>query len=254
MASSKRFSDELDEQFVDDVWTELKRRRHLYGENPPFYFDSDSEDIESSVDSCSNPAYIMCLILSMFGNPNDPAATSDATGKLFEELSAYAVKNYLNGESVIYGHQPQCTLREIAKRMNEQFWDEPPPNYKDRGVDVISWKSFGDGRPSQIVILSQCAAGHDWKDKLNDVPYRRWCAYIHWACFPLTGFVLPIIAPADETEFLESSGVCGLLIDRARIYRNTLSTEFQGDLRERIKNWCEQKLDEYCEKVDYGWW
>lgn len=225
---------EPDESFIGDVWTELERRQELYGASPPYLVESRVVVPNTSWEDI--PEYLMCLILSIKGNRDEPAAT----GRLFERLSSVAIKNYLGGQAIIYGHPSRQDVRGIAEELCERFGFQHTSNFNDRGLDVIGWKTFGDQRPSQMVALFQCAAGHNWKSKLTDLPLAAWCKYIAWGCDPVKGFVLPQIVAREE--FAECSYAGGMLIDRARIYRNTALVGVEPGLRRELRDWCNTRL------------
>jgi len=110
-------NDVRQEHLVDDVWLELERRESLYGEDPPFIFEK--RRIVSKIDWKHHPEYLMCLLLSILGNPNTPIAPSTETGKLFERLSSEAIKNYLGGHTIIYGHPSKLKVQNIADQLYE---------------------------------------------------------------------------------------------------------------------------------------
>lgn len=224
-------NDVWQESLVDDVWLELERRESLYGEDPPFIFEK--RRIVPNIDWDAHPEYLVCLLLSILGNRENPTVT----GKLFERLSSEAIKNYLGGRTIIYGHPSKQKVQNIADQLCERFISEPSSNFKDRGLDVIGWKPFGDERASQVVVLFQCAAGDNWKDKLLRMPLDAWCGdYIMWRCNPIRGFVLPHMV--SRSEFWDCSRDAGIIIDRARIYRNTLYFTFEDGLRDQLRDWC----------------
>lgn len=228
---------EPDATFIDDIWQELELRLSLYGnENPPY--EVDVREIISLIDWENNPEYLVCVILSIDGNSIDSAST----GKLFERLSCKAVKKYFNGEAVIYGFPKKQTLQEITSLMNETFSFNPSSNFKDRGVDIICWKPFGDKRKSQISAIIQCAAGHNWKGKLLSIPVDAWRQYILWSgSLPIKGFTTPTII--DEAVFHDVVTDSGLMFDRPRLYRNFQhENNDDADLQNDLINWCTSKV------------
>ena len=227
---------EIEEDFLDSVWMEMKRREQLYGTNPPF--ETQDEIIESKIRWEDKPEYMTCLILSIFGNNYKPTYT----GKLFERITNEAIRNFVKGESLIYGYPGTPCLEDVAILLCERFISNPPYNVKDRGLDIISWKPFGDKRSNQIVILIQCAAGNNWRSKTGKLPIEAWRQYIHWACNPITGFSMPRIISKEDFHEISLDCHCGLLLDRARIYRNTASFTFHADLRDELEAWCKDML------------
>lgn len=229
---------EPDQVFIDDIWLELERRLFLYGSPSPFIVDT--REIIPSLDWKTIPEYLTCLILSIDGNSVD----SVKTGKLFERLSSKAVSNYFNGNSIIYGHPSKQTIRSIANQMSETFVSEPSANFKDRGVDIICWKPFGDSRKSQIGALIQCAAGFNWDKKLLGIPHKAWMQYIHWGSDPLKGFTAPIVI--NEKRYDDIVTDAGIMFDRARIYQNVHYQYLADDtLFEDLKAWCQPKIDSF---------
>ena len=157
-------------------------------------------------------------------------------------LANEAIRNFLNGESLVFGYPGTPDLKNVSILLHEDFISYPPSNLKDAGLDVISWKSFEDDRSSQIVILTQCAAGNNWKSKAGKLPVEAWREYIHWACRPVIGFGIPRIISKTEFHQICVECNCALLFDRARIYRNTESSRFESDLRNKFKSWCQERL------------
>src|SRR4030042_2040084 len=125
---------EIEDNFLDSVWIEMKRREQLYGTNPPF--KEQGGIIESKVNWKSKPEYMACLILSIYGNNYKP----DHTGKLFEMLANEAIRNFLNGESLVFGYPGTPDMKNVSILLHEDFISYPPSNLKDAGLDVISWK------------------------------------------------------------------------------------------------------------------
>ena len=182
----------------------------------------------------------MCLILSLTGNPSNPTPT----GKLFERISKEAIKNYLNGEAIVFGHPARFTIAELSNLTNEIFKSELPANYNDRGVDVVAWKPFNDKRGNQVIILMQCAGGFNWISKTGDVVLRAWTEkYMTFGSKPVRGFSTVVVI-ADKVRFEEISFETDLLFDRPRIYRNTVDAELEATLRPAILTWCNERIAE----------
>ena len=235
---SLEMGEDPDSCFIDDVWLELEYRNQLYGSRPPY--DVNSRSITPMITKKGNPEYVMCLLLSILGNSEN----TTNTGKLFERLSGEAIRNYIKGRVIIYGYPSKQTVQNIANFTHERLNFRPPRNFKDRGLDIIAWKSFDDNRCGQIVILFQCASGNNWRSKLLSVPIDAWGKYIAWGSNPLKGFTLPRIIRKDM--FDECSYEAGIIIDRARIYRNIIGQEIDPALRHDLKTWCDNKIQGRC--------
>lgn len=226
------------EELLTDVWRRLDRRKGLYDVPPyrvvggtiePFPFSETRED------------YHLCLLLSLFGG-SDQWST-----KLFERVTCEALKGYLNGDATVIGFpvgpgQPtsiDAKTRYIANRLNEKFSESPPTQYKDRGLDVVCWKPFNDGRSGMVVLLVQCAAGYNWADK-QPVPIDAWLQYIHWAFNPIRAFAVPGIV--KERDWHEHHRTFGLIVDRVRLFNFLHSGIQDAQLRSDVRAWIKQKL------------
>lgn len=230
---------EPSEDFIASVWQELQRREKLYGANPPFKIHSRT--IEPLEVGQGNLPYLMCLLLSVFGNPEN----TTETGKLFERISEQAIKTYYDAKTLIYGHPANYSVEDIAELLCEKFNCRPHSDFKDRGLDIIAWKPFDDGRPGQLIMLFQCAAGHNWKSKLCELPLNAWSTYISFGCTPPTKGFLTAQLVTDVEKFFEHSLESGLLFDRARIFRCINADNIPTQLYEDIEKWCNDKLSFY---------
>jgi hypothetical protein len=139
------------------------------------------------------------------------------------------------GESTLLGR----LIRDFAREAHERFDKQPSSRFKDRGVDVICWVPFPDGRSCQIVLLLQCAAGHNWADK-HSVPLGAWIQYIHWACDPVIGFAVPCVI-ADGI-WHDTSRDKGILLDRVRIVNSVADGVPDAGLVAELNAWVNAQL------------
>jgi hypothetical protein len=179
---------------------------------------------------------------------NEPAPT-----KLFERMTCEAVTKLLPARALVFGwpfvkgRGRRCgeqtllgrLIRTVANETRERYVEQPSSRFKDRGVDVICWVPFPDGRSSQIVLLLQCAAGHNWANK-HSVPLGAWTQYIHWACHPVIGFAVPCII-ADGTWY-DTSVDKGILLDRARIVNSVSDGVRDRSLAAELNAWVNAQL------------
>jgi len=204
------------EQLISDIWRELEIRQKRY--NPtPFIIDKLAIEPVENIDS--EIAYLACLLIALYG----PINSSINIAKLFERLSCLAIKQYLDGEGIVFGWpvEPgeETSIREriiqVASRLNERYAEPPRKGYKDRGVDVVAWKPFSELRTSQVVILLQCASGKDWRNKTRDLPLSSWEQYIRWSNNPIKAFSVPCVISDRVWHDVSKEG--GILFDRIRI-------------------------------------
>lgn len=236
-----------DEGLITDIWRLLERRTELY-RSPPFSVEGNLIIRDDAVE-ITEP-YLACLFFSLYGvrtNRTDP--------KILERISAICIAEYLGGTSYVFGWPPMenvpvqipARIQELADRMRESVAEYPAAKYKDRGVDVVSWKPFthegrGVHRSGQVAVLSQCAAGQDWAKKKGDVPLDAWKQYIHWANAPIRGFVVPGVI--QDENWHDTSVDCGIVFDRARIC-NYLPKPFPDEeLMQSIRDWVNEEKAE----------
>ena len=235
------------ESFISDVWRELLYRHRLYRQPT---FDVGERTVEPRPEVEPPIEYLACLILSLFGVRG---VTRDP-GKLFERITSKAVQGYLSGNAVVFGwpappdpepgneeSQIKRKIRQVAQDLGERFVESPPSRFKDRGVDVIGWIPFREGRSSQLVLLLQCYAGQDWKGKLP-VSLESWYQYIHWSFNPIRGFAVPRIL--SERDWHEESTEKGLLFDRARIINLIPDHVYARTLSAELNTWVQEQLAE----------
>lgn len=238
-------AEEVQEAFIAGVWRELSYRQKLYS---PALFSVEARTIEPSPEVRARIEYRACLLLSLFGLPENAQLPS----KLFERLTSKAMECYLSGSTAVFGwpfdltdtpddkeSQIKRKIKSLSSAMCEKFCEAPPPSFKDRGLDVAGWIPFGESRSGQVVILLQCAAGHNWRDK-RAVPIHNWNQYITWACDPVRAYAVPCVV--TERDWHEQSREKGILFDRIRIL-NLLSDGLTDEtLLGELDTWVQDQL------------
>ncbi len=239
---------EPSEALLSFVWQHLEIRQERYLHE--FYKIQGDIAIRASNDPVPLE-YIACLLFSLYGISEEHRPNP----KIFERIAAEAIKNYLQGEVFVFGW-PVLTstpvdigqrVKAVATAARERFVESPAPRWKDRGVDVIAWKPFqehvtGEHRSGQLVILAQCAAGKNWREKTTELPYPSWTQYIHWACDPLQGFAVPQVITDDLWH--EISRESGILFDRIRIVNLLPDGVQDADLRNDIEKWIKEEIQD----------
>jgi hypothetical protein len=239
---------EASEIFISSVWRELDYRRSLYSSS---YYAVGERTVESRLKTHAPSEYLLCLLLSLFGVQGN----AQLPGKIFERLTREAIKHYLGGKAQVFGwpfdkmEGDEETLikqkvRKLADELSEKFYETPAPRFKDRGLDVVGWIPHIDKRSGQIVILLQCAAGHNWVDKLP-VPLEAWCQYIHWASNPIKAFAVPCVV--GERVWHEISKDKGVLFDRIRIMNLLADGIEDKELNDALYEWVQDQLKTLAE-------
>lgn len=242
---------EPNESFVSDIWRHLRRRGGLYSSQ---FFEIEG-DLVARLDDVKEGRleYEVCLFFSLYGASTETGADP----KLFERMSAEAIRHHMNGDVFVFGWPPVPNVQkaiaervqQAAKLLNERFVEAPGTQYKDRGVDVISWLPFAEPdyasrRSGQLVVLSQCAAGHDWRGKTRELPMQSWTQYIHWALDPIAGFAVPCVI-TDDIWHDVAREVRGLVFDRVRLIRHLPQGVKDSGLKTDLETWRSEQIDEH---------
>ncbi len=227
-----------EEGAVDEWLSQLEVRNRLY--KRPLYTIHNNR-ITPNFSWEEVPEYFLCLFYS-FNGAND---NSGGTG-LFEKISAYALKNFLNGEVFVLGFPAGKTFNEYLDDIGEVCFEErlvpAHYSYKDDGVDVVGYKSFDDRRSSNLYVLLQCAAGKHWTSK-RAIVMNRWLKYFQW-------YQDNLVQSISTVDFVEGikwekhSSTFGMLMDRLRIYNFLYEKDVNQELRLEVRAWCEQKIAE----------
>ena len=225
-----------DEEEVDSWLNELKSRVIHF--NEPFYYISSNRIIP--LKSWKEiPEYFLCIYYSFYGAGDHTNGT-----KLFENISANALKNFLNGEVYALGFPAgkglNAYLAELAEFCCEKINLPAHHDYKDDRVDVIGYKLFNDGRPANMYVLLQCAAGQNWRNK-QKIELNRWTNYIIWYRETII-LSISTVDYVERDEWDKYASDYGMLIDRLRIYNTLYDREIKADLREDVIDWCNQVI------------
>lgn len=230
------------ENRIDDVILELNRRNSLYGANSPIAISGVS--IEPTIRWRENPFHTLCLIFSTYGVED----TTDGGTILFERIGNIFLKEFLKSETFHLGFPTSTNLAAQLTGVATSSFEPrgaltPEPSEKDSGVDVISWSPFSDSRGGQIIVLAQCGAGADWKNK-NSISLPTWSQYINWN-YETTVPSMMIAQIVQADKWRKYSNKYGVLIDRARLFR--IHSNCQGNipraLSREVLNWCRTKLN-----------
>lgn len=177
--------------------------------------------------------------------------TAARPAEYFENLTAIAIERYLDCKVVRIGAPRRApvpaafptALDYAVAQINEAVGqrDLEDHNSGDDGVDLIGWRSFGDDRESQAILLAQCAIGNDWKDKRSAINLDMWRRHIDWHASPLRGFAVPFQVEHGR-PWRETSAQAGIVFDRLRIAKVTEGAPLARPLRQNIQTWCRTRL------------
>ncbi len=230
-------ADGASEEEIDSWIREMEFRNSMYT-NP--YFMVEHNKITPLKIWSDFPEYYLCVYYSYFG-----AADASIGTKLFEKISAEALKNFIDGDVYSLGFPAgkglNAYLDDFIKLCYEQRGVQANPDYKDDGVDVIGFKLFNDSRSANLYVLLQCAAGIHWKTK-KKIEINRWTNYIFW--YPEC--VISSISTVDyvsQREWVKHNSSFGMLIDRVRIYNTLYKLEVEVTLRNETLAWAKPTIN-----------
>jgi hypothetical protein len=234
-------SGEVDEAKVDGAIQELVRRLSLYGDTKPYSINKNI--ITPKFNWRKYPELTLCLLFSTHGAANAKNGT-----KLFEQLTKSCIDYFLSCKSINFGFPAGVSfknqLNSLAASCNEERRDNPSPADKDRGIDIVAWKTFNDSRNSNIYLLLQCAAGANWSDK-SVLPYvASWRRYINWNS-STTVPAISITQIIETDDWTNAVDQLGFIIDRARLFRTITTKGYKTNpkLKKEITDWCKRKLN-----------
>jgi len=214
-----------------DAIIEIESRATACGSRAGAYpFSVDSAGVVTVVDKPEDAPYVFLLLLSYAV----PSGGHSGSAVAFEELCRVAALNYLGGDAngvevIRFGspRKPPLTrfgkaVEQLCTQVGEGAWGGSTQNGNktgDRGLDIVAWRRFPDGKPSKLVTFGQCASGRSgWGSKLNELNPEAWGKewlrqQIHVE--PVRLFFVPWCVSQDEWNHASFYG--GILFDRCRI-------------------------------------
>jgi hypothetical protein len=217
------------ESRIGNAFTEIDQREKAAGADA-YPFSRERTSISLKSDAKDFPAYVFCLALS-YCKWKARKEASENPWLLFEELAFHSAKEYVGGEGHIFGTSSRGgrkagkvfveNINTLASKLREGdgFKKQKTFSTKDSKLDIVAWKPFPDGRPSQIILFGQCAGGANWTDKLTELDPE-----VFWDCWmsagkiskPLRSIFMPHRLFDDE-EWNQRATSARLLFDRCRI-------------------------------------
>jgi hypothetical protein len=242
---------EPSEAFVSDVWRHMRARGALYTSQ---FFEVNGDVVVRRNDVVEGRLeYEVCLFFSLYG----ASSQTGSDPKLFERISAEAIGHHVDGPVFVFGWPVlpdvqtaiAARVQQVSDLLRERFVVAPATRYKDRGVDIISWRPFAEPthatrRSGQLVLLSQCAAGHDWRKKTRELPMASWTQYIHWATDPMPGFAVPCVIGNDLWHDVARE-VEGLVFDRVRLMSHLPQGVQDAGLKVALETWRAEQIEEH---------
>lgn len=231
--------------WLDNVWSELERRRRLLDRAAPF--DIAPRVITRKCTWDKVPAYAFCVLAPLLQSsakwrPSTKAklaAHYAQQGSLFERISDEALqgagwRTYRTGWSKANAARLPAVVTDVAGQVGEpehaNWATNVSPDANEAGLDVVFFRAFSDGRCGFPIYLAQCAAGADWDTKLHTPVLAVWRKLIDFAAPPHKAFALPHSLGVEDLRRVTVK-VEGMVFDRYRLHDAS-----------RPRNWCSQRL------------
>jgi hypothetical protein len=234
------------EDLLAQTFDEIDYRRTAASESYPFQTTGTSIRQTEAL-SQGMKVYIFCLILSYHGWTSKKGAKHNPW-LLFEELSAYAAAAYVGGMAIVFGTASRdegsssfcARVDKLSKALREGGGYKKFPNVsvQDGKLDIVAWKESPDRRPSQLILVGQCAAGANWKSKLSELQPREgfWDNWMQDA--PVSPLIRSFFVPhsiGEPNQWAHSARRGGIFFDRCRVAHHVeMNHSDCGDLMDRM--------------------
>lgn len=204
---------------------EIERRSRDFGALYPF----DVHDRGIRINRKEESALYECLLLlSLRGTPLRASGQYERSDVVFDEIVRVAFRNHAGqgAESVVFGWPPRgarpsvfsLAVAWVAESIGVDVKNVRIPDiYRDAGVDIISWKSFDDGRSAFPLTLVQNTVQFDFRQKPRDVLPSQWRGWLEISANPRIGFAVPFALPKDDPWWEHASTDVDTMMDRGRL-------------------------------------
>jgi hypothetical protein len=241
--------DDENSDSIDEVMNEIDRRAEACGGGYPFRLDPEGTVLrheEKNIDQRAQLYRYMLLSTRLNMKLSGIQAELDGT-KLFEELCANILKNYLGrgrAQSLVFGTASPGSFEDKVQALCHQLHegagfrnlDDAPVQAKDGKLDVVAWIPFADQNVGQLIIFSQCKTGTTWEDQ---VAHLQPSAFVKkWidrgiAVDPVRS--LCVSEAYDRSRWNNTCIDAGILFDRCRII--DFSHNIESGLMDKILRW-----------------
>lgn len=262
-----QISEEQAREAAREVFVEVEWRRRVCASAPipgryPFKI-SDGMLVHTGGSGASGSAYRFMLLTCSWSMASTSRTLSkiDPT-KTFERLCEGALREFA-GQAKSGTHDAVCFGTASGKKASEDdkvFQRKVndlcqtifegggarerrrQPGAGDGGLDVVSWRGFGDGRPGQLILFAQCKTGVHWRTHLGTLNPSAFCEkYLRErpVVMPIQTFMIPW-SLAGEESWRDTCLSGGLILDRCRIA--SMARGLPSELLTECENWSSAAL------------
>jgi hypothetical protein len=213
---------------VAEAWGELRRRLRCLGKSAPYSIDGLR--LKRVNDWQNTPAYAFCLLAAL--RPSYRAAFAGLNdysqqGGLFEHLTIASLQAlgwsvHGVGWSKTAADSIASKVEDVARFLAVDSLDGSggkwtTPKAKDAGLDAVCQYVFPDGWSGRPTVLTQCASGENWEEKLHTPDVNTWGQLVRFITRPTRGLSMPFVINPDRFRRAAVRDGVSLLLDRHRL-------------------------------------
>jgi hypothetical protein len=245
--TAEEYDDDEADSIIEDSFGEIDRRRIILGDFYPVCVDRTRVVRLCEWKESLSYSFMLLLATNSFHKSMKIRDEERATpSKLFERLTAVALKNYLRRSINIGSPRDgrmaanlKAALVFFCKVSNERIWERPEihDHAQDEGVDVIAWSPL-DSRSGQLILLTQCTIERDWVKSGVKLDLATWEKIMNFATPPHKAMAFPHVC---SSQWKQHTTRCGMLFDRLRI-ASLFPMTSERYLRAKIIGWATQQI------------
>ena len=240
---------------VEAAWCELARRVTCLGKSASYRLNGVR--IERMCDWRQSPVFAFCLLVGLrpvYRGAFKSFKDYTKQGELFERLTSASLTAlgwdvHRVGWSKTKANSIATKVESVARflgvdPLNGATEKWTAPKAKDAGLDLICQYIFKDGWGGKPIILTQCASGDDWEDKLHTPEVETWKKLVDIHTDPSRGLTMPF---AIRPERFRRAGLRAgfvLLLDRHRLAVPDKSPAdwIPVELSEELQKWMKERV------------
>lgn len=242
-------------EFMEIVWTEMRRRESLLGKVALFEMTGKRIVRRRNWEEFAPATFLLVLACADYFPVlrNKPLNNYIVQGELFEDFCALSLggngwQTTRTGWASHQGAQKlPKTVAAVAAALDERAINgavvELYKHENEAGCDLVSHWAYPDRWTGRPVVLLQCASGDTFKQKLGTPSIDVWRKFIGFSTIPLRGFCTP--RTFENRTFLQHGGkVSGLFLDRFRLLQPFAEAPdlLSADVGKRLLRWLRPRI------------